>query len=119
MASLISHTQARYTELDDVTAKDSFLKNPYLMAMALSHLPVKIDERRRCLLNVALTCKDFLDEALDALWETLDSMVPLLKLLPALQVEDKVYVCKNVHVFLYDFILSLGPLWERVSSRLG
>jgi hypothetical protein len=42
-----------------------------------------------------LTCKDFLDEALDALWEALDSLVPLLKLLPALQVEDDVYVCAN------------------------
>jgi hypothetical protein len=103
---MVSHTQIG---LYNVTAKDSFLKNPDLMAITLSHLPVKNDERHRCLLNAALSSKDFLDEALDALWEKLDSMVPLLKLLPALQVEDESYVCANVHVFLYDLtILSLG-----------
>ena len=50
-----------------------------------------------------------IDEALDALWENLDSMLPLLKLLPALQVENEAYVCANVHVFLYDLIFFLGP----------
>jgi hypothetical protein len=99
MVSLNFITQ---TGSDNLTAKDSFLKNPNLMAMTLSRLPVKNNERRRCLFNAALTCKNFLDEALDALWENLDSMVPLLKLLPALRFEDDAYVCVNVHVFLYD-----------------
>ena len=72
-------------------------------SMTFSHLA------RWCLLNAALTCKDFLDVALDALWEELDSFVPLLKLLPALQVRDDTYVCANVYVFLYDLILLLGP----------
>ena len=116
---MASHTQTGYSKLVDVTAKNSFLKNPDLMSMTLSHLPVKNEERRRCLLNAALSSRDFLDEALDALWENLDSMVPLLKLLPALQVEDDSYVCANVHVFIYDLILSLGPLWECFSGRLG
>ena len=106
MASLKSHIQTGYT---DVTATDFFLKNPELKAMTFSHLQVENDKKHQWLLNVALTCKDFLDVALNALWEELDSLVPLLKLLPALQVEDKVYVCENVHVFLNDFILSLGP----------
>jgi hypothetical protein len=83
------------------------LKNPDLMAMTFSHL--KNDASYRCLLNAALTCKDFLDVALDALWEELGSFVPLLILLPALQVEDEAYVCANVHVFLYGLNLSLGP----------
>ena len=87
-----------YTQLDDVTAKDSVLKNPDLMAMTFSHL--KNDEDSdQCLFNAALTCKDFLDLALDALWEELNSFVPLLKLLPALQVKDEPYVCASVHVF--------------------
>jgi hypothetical protein len=109
MASLNSHTQSKYTDsgpgpgLDDVTAKHSFFKNPDLMAITFSHLK---NEKRRCLLNVALTCKDFLDVALDALWEELFSLVPLLKLLPALQFEDGAYVCANVHVFSYVLILS-------------
>ena len=109
---MASHTQTEYIELDDVAAKYSFLSSPELMAMTFSHLQVKNDEENlkyRCLLNAALTCKGFLDVALDALWEKLDSMVPLLKLLPALQVEDNEYVCANFHVFLCDLTLSLGP----------
>ena len=97
-----------YTELDDVTAKDYVLKNPDLMAITFSHL--KNDEDSdQCLFNAALTCKDFLDVALDALWEEIYSLVPLLNLLPGMQVENKEYVCANVHVFLHDLILSLGP----------
>jgi hypothetical protein len=79
------------------------------MAKIFSHLQVEIDESHRCLFNAALTCKDFLDVALDALWEDLHSLVPLLKLLPALRVEDGAYVCANVHIFLCDLILYLGP----------
>ena len=64
MAFLNARTQTGYTELDDViTAKDSFLMNPDLrvMVMTLSHLQFKNDEKYRCLLNAALTCKDFLE----------------------------------------------------------
>ena len=94
-ASLNPHTQTGYTEfkLDNVTAKHSFLKNAQLKVMTFSHLQVENDEKYRCLLNAALTCKDFLDVALDALWEKIDSLVPLLRLLPALQLEDEAYVC--------------------------
>ena len=117
MSSFNSHTQT-CAELDDVTAKDSFMKNPDLMAMTFSHL--KNDEDSdQCLFNAALTCKDFLDVALDALWEEIYSLVPLLKLLPALQVEDESYVCANIHVFLYDLILSSGSWWECVPGGLG
>jgi hypothetical protein len=120
MASLSSDTQTPYTELDDVTAKDSFLKNPDLMAMTFSHLQLEV-EKHRCLLNAALTCKDFRDVALDALWENLDSWVPLLKLLPALhwQVEDNAYVCANIHGFSLRPYLSLDPYGESVSGKLG
>ena len=109
-----SHTQTASgdtaAETDDVTAKNSFLKNLELKAITFSHLKI---EKHRCLLNAALTCKDFLEVALDTLWEELDSFVPLLKMLPALQVEDSEYegseyVCANFHVSLYDLILHLG-----------
>ena len=108
MAPLHAHAQTGYT---NVTAKQSFLENPELKAKTFSQLlQVKNDKiNRRSLLNAALTCKDFLDVALDALWEEMDSLVPLLKLLPALRVENGVYVCANVHDFLYDLISSLGP----------
>ena len=108
-------------EFQEETAKDSFLKNAELKAMTFSHLRVKNDAEMKCrfLLNAALACKDFLDVALDTLWENLDSLVPLLELLPALQFEDDKYVCANVHVFLYGLILPLGPQWDCVSGRLG
>ena len=80
MASLNSRTDS---ELGHVTAKYSFFKSPELMTMTFSYLQV---EKRQGLLNAGLTCKDFLDVALDALWEELESLVPLLKLLPALQI---------------------------------
>ena len=80
----------------NVTAKFSFLKNTYLMAMTVSYLQEYGE--KWCLLNVALTSKDFLDVALDELWEDMHSFLPLLELLPALRVEDDVCVCANVHV---------------------
>ena len=119
MASLNPHTLTRSTKscqwLDNITAK-KFLKSPELMAITFSHLQITCMkyEERRCLLNAALTCKDFLDIGLDALWEELDSLVPLLKLLPDLQIDGRlgvtVYVCANFYVFIYyDLILSLVP----------
>ncbi|KAF8801972.1 hypothetical protein BYT27DRAFT_7261408 [Phlegmacium glaucopus] len=93
MDSLNSHTQTTDTGLSDFTAKDFFLNNPYLISQTFSHLQVE-DDREYCLslFNAALTCKHFLDAALDALWENLDSLIPLLRLLPALCVEDNAYV---------------------------
>jgi hypothetical protein len=89
------------------------MKNPELKAMTFFHLQSKNDpsweSRHQHLLNAALACKDFLHVALDALWEELNSVVPLLQVLPALQLEDDAYVCTNVHDFLYDLIWPLGP----------
>ena len=85
-----------------ITAKDSFLKNTDLMAMTVSHLLLQDNGEKWCLLNVVLTSKDFLNVALDELWEDMDSLLPILELLPALHIEDigEPYVCANVHVFL-------------------
>ena len=122
-AKRMSHNQTGYTKPDDITAKKIFLKNQYLMTMTFSYLQVEIlDKTNRhwqCLLNAALTCKDFLDVALDKLWEKMSSLLPVLKLLPALQYENDSFVCASVHVFPYDLILSLGPHWECISGRLG
>ena len=116
MNPLISHSQTIYTKLDDLTAKHSFLKNSELKAMTFSH----IQDKKWWLLNAALTCKDFLDIALDALWEELDSFMPLLRLLRALQFENDKYVCANVHAFIiYNLILSLGPHWGYFSGQSG
>ena len=120
VAPLSSNTQTK-PELDDsdVTAKHSFMKNTELKAMTFSYFQVKdAKTKRRDLFNAALTCKDFLEVALDALWEELGSLVPLLKLLPALQVENKEYVCAKMSS-LYDLTLSLGPYWECFSGGLA
>ena len=101
--------QNEYTKLDDAIAKKSFLKNEYLMSMTFSHLLDVTQSDRTSLLNAALTCKDLLDVALDRLWERMASLLPVLKLLPALQFENDAYVCANVHVFLLDLISSSGP----------
>ena len=101
MASLNSHTQIGL-DTGNVTAKFSFLKNQDLTAMTFSYLQSN-DGNDVCLLNAALTCSDFLDVALDKIREKLDSLVPVLKLLPALQFEnDEYYVCADVLVFLHD-----------------
>jgi hypothetical protein len=44
------------------------------------------------LLWAALTCKAFLEPALDRLWRTLDSLFPLLKILPSFTQSDGTYV---------------------------
>lgn len=45
------------------------------------------------LLNLALTCKAFIEPALDRLWRSLDCLFPLLKILPAFSQSDGTYVC--------------------------
>lgn len=48
--------------------------------------------RRKHLRDAALVCKAFKDPALDRLWTYLDSLLPLIKLLPNLTVLNKQYV---------------------------
>ena len=86
-------------EFHDVMAKDSFLKNSELKAMTFSYLKNDVKMKRQFFLNAALSCKDFLHVALDALWEELDSLVPLLEVLPSLQLDNKAYVCVHAHIF--------------------
>ena len=74
----------------NVTAKESFLNNTELMAMTVSHLQ-EYDEKG-CHFNMSLTSKYFRDVALDALWEDMHSFLPLLELLPAVQLNDE-YLC--------------------------
>ena len=47
---------------------------------------------RQNLLWVALTCKAFLEPALDRLWRSLDSLFPLLRTLPSFTQSDGTYV---------------------------
>ena len=52
-----------------------------------------VAQSRHTLLNIALTCSAFRDPALDCLWRTLDSAVPLIRLLPSVYLENQTYVC--------------------------
>lgn len=55
----------------------------------------------RYLLGAALTCKKFLDPALDSLWFYIDSMLPLLRLFPSLKLINRKYVSRNVSYHHY------------------
>ncbi|KAF8816030.1 hypothetical protein BYT27DRAFT_7077944 [Phlegmacium glaucopus] len=50
---------------------------------------------RRNLLCVALTCKAFLEPALDRRWRSLDSLFPLLRILPSFTQSDGTYVLRG------------------------
>ncbi|KAF8153355.1 hypothetical protein B0H34DRAFT_800567 [Crassisporium funariophilum] len=50
---------------------------------------------RQSLLWAALTCRAFLEPALDCLWRSLDSLFPLLKILPAFAQSDGTYVLRG------------------------
>ncbi|KAJ3528425.1 hypothetical protein NMY22_g9417 [Coprinellus aureogranulatus] len=63
---------------------------------------------RMQLRDLALTCKAFKDPALNGLWAYLDSLLPLVKLLPNLQTLDNAY-------YFYGFIADDSPF--RLYSR--
>ncbi|RDB17299.1 hypothetical protein Hypma_001919 [Hypsizygus marmoreus] len=47
---------------------------------------------RHDLYQAAQTCRSFLDPALDSLWMSMDTLLPLLRLLPALELLGRAYV---------------------------
>lgn len=55
---------------------------------------------RRQLRDAALTCKSFKDPALDRLWMSLDSLLPLIKTLPKVTVIDGVHVSAHFNARL-------------------
>ncbi|KAH6901966.1 hypothetical protein BKA70DRAFT_1405301 [Coprinopsis sp. MPI-PUGE-AT-0042] len=57
---------------------------------------VDTDNPKQCLLHLALTCKTFLESALNALWHTLPALLPLFKVLPSLALVDEIYRLDSV-----------------------
>ncbi|RDB17292.1 hypothetical protein Hypma_001930 [Hypsizygus marmoreus] len=53
-------------------------------------------DTRTNLLTAALTCKALRDPALDVIWESMDTLVPLLKLLPPIRLINGLYVFNEV-----------------------
>jgi hypothetical protein len=56
----------------------------------------EIVQGRKQLRDAALTCKSFKDPALDRLWMSLDSLLPLIKTLPNVIVIDGVHVSEYI-----------------------
>ncbi|KDR71822.1 hypothetical protein GALMADRAFT_253585 [Galerina marginata CBS 339.88] len=51
-------------------------------------LPKPDKPTRATLLSAALTCRSFVEPALDALWWAMDDLRPLLSLLPSFKLDD-------------------------------
>lgn len=64
--------------------------------------PIPTD--RKTLLSAALACKAFSSPALDVLWRNMDSAIPLLKILPIIEVG---YVLVRCRLTLISYRLKL------------
>lgn len=73
------------------------LDNQDLLRRIFEHMPAEsrpFDDQsdRVHLMWASQTCRSFLDPALDMLWRSMSSLIPLLKLLPAFQLTHDTYV---------------------------
>lgn len=92
-------------EVPSSNAKLAVFRNLDIMDTVFDALLVKYDAdagERKHLFQAALTAKNFYDPAMNILWRSLDSLLPVLKLIPGFQelidptVEDsEYYVCQN------------------------
>jgi len=68
------------------------LKNPKLLSQIFDAIEQSVGSSKRHLLWVALTCTTFREPALNSLWRSLDTLLPLLKLLSPFKVLNGVNV---------------------------
>jgi hypothetical protein len=111
MKLLVSRSQTHPGEHCDnmlLTPKTIF-DNPAILRRVLAHLETSptptqavpgVKTAKGNLLCIALTCRDFTDSALDALWKSIDSLVPLLSLLRPFKLTNKTYV-RNTSLYLH------------------
>ena len=71
--------------------REDVLSNEDLLGIMFSYIQT-YDKPCQELLNLALTCKTFYELALNALWKTLPSLLPLFKVLPSLILVNETYV---------------------------
>ncbi|KAF6748414.1 hypothetical protein DFP72DRAFT_1146034 [Ephemerocybe angulata] len=86
---------------DDSTASvEAVLRNQELLMLIFGYFlpldPTRLEKDgllkgRRQLLKLALTCKAFQEPAMSCLWSCLESLTPLMKLLPNLQIMNNAY----------------------------
>jgi len=81
------------------TSRLPFHSNPDILDEVCEYLaydhdspPDDVLTSKTNLLRLALTCKAFIEPALDRLWRSLDCLFPLLKILPAFSQSDGTYV---------------------------
>ncbi|KAJ3544447.1 hypothetical protein NMY22_g2771 [Coprinellus aureogranulatus] len=81
-----------------------FHSNPDILAEICEYLapyddleadPEQVQAARRYLALLALTCKAFLEPALDRLWRSLDTLYPLFRILPAFVRADGTHVLRG------------------------
>lgn len=92
----LAETQDRSMSLEALLLRDPKLLSNIFDAM-------EFGSTKKHLLWAALTCTMFRDPALNTLWRSLDSLLPLLKVLPSFRLVNGIYVRKNP---VQPFILS-------------
>jgi hypothetical protein len=107
------------------------LDNPYLLRRIFEYFipdyPLyEAQVNKQHLLWAALTSRTFLEPALDTLWSSMNSLIPLLKLLPAFQLVRDTYVSAP---FLFNdafwssnmsqFRSYVEGCWRRTGSDIG
>lgn len=73
------------------------LSNPVVLINVFNHLDAAVrgisePSSKTDLLSAALACRAFCDPALDIVWKSLHTFVPLLKLLPPIGLTNNFYV---------------------------
>ncbi|KAF9442723.1 hypothetical protein P691DRAFT_680885 [Macrolepiota fuliginosa MF-IS2] len=85
-------------------AATAVLTNPDILELILEDLavgyvwevvPEAVVESRRVLAAAALTCRAWMEPALDRLWRSLDKLFPLFRLLPAFYRSDTTFVLRG------------------------
>ncbi|EDR00093.1 uncharacterized protein LACBIDRAFT_314836 [Laccaria bicolor S238N-H82] len=107
------------------TPSSEIFKNQDLLGVVLEFL--EHDEflvaTRKNLLLAALTSKAFLEPAMNSLWSSLDSLAPLLKLLPSFVPIDNVYIFTGViakgHWERFDYYARRVKFLDSLTYRAG
>ena len=83
-----------------VPAPSEIFVNQNILGVILKHFEHDncLEATRKNLCFAALTSKAFLEPAMNSLWSSLDSLMPLLNLLPSFAPTNNVYVSQSFEV---------------------
>jgi len=72
-----------------LTRANPVLQNPYLLQSIFEQFydqnEGRVDGSRRFLLYASLTCRAFFEPAMDVMWRELNSIMPILRIIPSLE----------------------------------